>query len=906
MLKVCAATALAMLCLCPVAHAQTCLGRALTGSVRDSGSALIPGAVVTLDDHERRISAADGSFNFPCVDQGKHTLTASYDGFAAGSIAVNAPHAAALIFKLTPSTQDSITVNADTDSQQVPAPGGGNGLIVAGKQLQNLADDPDDLLRELQQLAAGSGGSPGSTIISVDGFQDSAQLPPKDSIAYINVSPDLFSAEYREPPFGGARVEIYTKPGARDFHGALFATNSSSWMNARDAFTTTLGSIAKQRYGFDLSGPIRRKGSNFALNLEHRSIDETVGVDATIPDANGNGVIFNTTVPQPQRLWEGNARVDWQLGPDNIFFISYSANFNHLQNQGVGGQILPIAGFDSSSQDQTIRSSDITTISPRLLHEARVSFESQQAPFIPASTAPSVSVAGYFTGGGATGGNSRKHFTRVEYDDDFILNTRSHLIKSGFQLLFIRRNSQLPTGFNGTYIFSGVAGATPATSLTALQQYEQAVNNGGTAYEFSNVAGDPNVKTAQVRFAAFFQDNIKLSPRWSAFYGVRYALESDPGVYNGLVPRGGFSFTPDKKQTWVLKAHFGIFNGQYVSDDAEELHREDGNYRITSLVYNPVYGNPFQGATPIHAERTQSPTLGLPVYVFGEFNVSKDLPFGFNINAESVFLRFLTHARTLNINQPLGPNPSPSPYGPRPLTSNLNILQTRNDGTGQGHGEFFSLSNFKRKRMQFFVGALHLNIRSNSDDNTFAGPQSAYTDAGEDVRRAGDSLWQIFGQTTIALPCKLSLSGNGNANGGEPFNILTGSDNNGDGNFNDRPQYAPAGSVANGRTIFQTPFGLVTNTGPIVNGIPLAPIPRNLGALPWTFHLDANLQRAFLLTRDAKAAHQQTLTANIRSANFLNHSNVTAEGNIPGTPQFLVPVAVDTSRRIEFGLRYSF
>ena len=51
------------------------------------------------------------------------------------------------------------------------------------------------------------------------------------------MNPDLFSAEYREPPFNGGRIEIYTKPGQSSFHGALFATNSSSFMNAHDPFS---------------------------------------------------------------------------------------------------------------------------------------------------------------------------------------------------------------------------------------------------------------------------------------------------------------------------------------------------------------------------------------------------------------------------------------------------------------------------------------------------------------------------------------------------------------------------------------------------------------------------------------------------------------------------------------------
>ena len=159
---------------------------------------------------------------------------------------------------------------------------------ISGDRLQSLADDPDDLKRELQQLAAAGGGSPSSTTISVDGFQGSSALPPKSSIAYIEVNPDKFSAQYREPPFDGARVEVYTKPGQKTYHGALFATNGSPWENARDPFSVSSAPIGKQRYGFELTGPVRKTGSDFALTLEHRSIDNYAVVNAITVDSAGD------------------------------------------------------------------------------------------------------------------------------------------------------------------------------------------------------------------------------------------------------------------------------------------------------------------------------------------------------------------------------------------------------------------------------------------------------------------------------------------------------------------------------------------------------------------------------------------------------------------------------------------
>ena len=81
---------------------------------------------------------------------------------------------------------------------------------------------------------------------------------------------------------------------------------------------------------------------------------------------------------------------------------------------------------------------------------------------------------------------------------------------------------------------------------------------------------------------------------------------------------------------------------------------------------------------------------------------------------------------------------------------------------------------------------------------------------------------------------------------------------------------------------------------------------RNRASLPWNFHVDGNIQRVFTLTRNPKADHQQTLTANVRSSNLLNHTNVSAESGVIGSPFFLVPYAADNGRRVEGGVRYNF
>jgi Carboxypeptidase regulatory-like domain len=885
----------------------SCAGHALSGTVQDSTAAVIPGATLQIDGTagQSQTSGGDGRFTFPCISAGTHQLSVSAPGFAPSQQELPARSPTDFRITLVPSESVSIDVEVDTPASD-PILGGLNGTTLSGTQLNLLADDPDDLQRELQQLAAAAGGPPSGTVLSVDGFQDDSPLPPKSSIARIQVNPDLFSAENRQPPFEGGHIEIFTKPGAKNFHGSLFTTNSSQWMNSRDPFSDAPASIGKQRYGFTLNGPVRKQGSNFSLALEHRSIDEFAVVNAVTLDSAGNQTSTVANVPVPQRLWIGSARVDAQLGPKNIAFVSYSANVNDLSNVGAGGTTLLENGYDSERHDHILRFSDTTTLSPTLLHESRLSIDFRGEDDTPNSLAPQVQVAGAFTGGGADIGKQRIHQIRTEWDDDFILTHGKHSLKAGLQLFDFVERQTLTTNFNGAYTFGG--GNAPvldannnATSnievITGLEQYRRTLLHlpGGTPTQYSSVTGNPQVNFTEFYPVVYAQDDIKLIPNLTLSVGLRYFFANHPFQNDGLTPRLGVSWAPGGSKTLTLNAHLGLFSGHSpngLQGTKAELLREDGTTRVTSLVYNPVYGAPdITGSSVIHALRTVAPNYNSNQDIMAQVGAEKTLPFGFNLSTNFIYVRSWHQERTLNVNAPL----DNSPTGPRPGAPNLNVLQLQSSADGAGDIEFVGIGNQKFKRLQFFVGAVRIHILTDANDDAFFNPQSSATNKGEYSRETGDSLWQNFSNVTLNLPRKIVVTTNYYGNGNSPFDITTGGDNNGDGNFNDRPQFALPGQSG---TV--TPFGTLVASGG--TGV----LSRNVASLPWSFHVDGNVQRVFNLTRNSKADHQQTLTANIRSSNLLNHTNITAEGGVLGSPLFLVPYSADNSRRVEGGLRYSF
>ena len=890
----------------PMSAQSACAGSVLNGVVRDTTAALLPNATISIDGGTPVQSGPDGRFALPCVSAGAHSLRFEADGFAPVTVKMKAPVGRPMDLMLTPATETTVEVDGNSSDAATSANSAGPSHQIQGKQLEQLADDPDDLLREVQQMASGMGGNPANATITVDGFQDSTRLPPKASIAYIKINPDLFSAEYREPPFGnGGRVEIYTKPGQKTYHGALFTTNGSPWENARDPFSTSKAAIGKQRYGFELGGPLRKDSMDFFTSLEYRRIDNFAVVNAVSLDPTGAPVRVVANVATPQRLWQPTAKITWQITPRNTFIVGYTGSLSNLDNVGVGGTTLQEAGYSSEQYDHTLRFSNVTTVSANLMHEARVSLRWNGENDTPASTAAQVQVAGAFSGGGSTVGAQRIHELRTEIDDDAILSTTHHTFKAGLQLFLDDEHRRLTTNFNGTYVFGG--GTAPVLNssnqsiggqtitISGLEQYRRALAGlpGGTPTAFTGVSGNPDVDFHQTQAALFVQDDWKLSHGVMISVGLRYYIQDKPLFSDVLTPRLGILWAPGKEPKWTLHAHAGMFGGQINRGEWAEIQRQDGVERVTRTVYNPAYGAPYSGnATTIFSARTVAPHLSDTLYGIYNIGGTRDLPHGFSLMTDLGYGRLWNYTRSNNINAPL----NGSPTGPRPLAPNLNLLQVQASGQGRLDFVFVGVENHKLKRVQFFAGVVHIDQFDNTNDDTFFTPQNSRSDAGEFARRSDNAPWQAFGNASVTLPYKLQFSLDGYANGARRYNITTGFDNNGDGNFNDRPQYALPGTP----DAVQTRYGLLVATGGA------AVFTRNRGVLPWAFYMDGNLSRTFPLTHNAKADHPQALAVNIRSSNFLNHTNITSVGSVFNSPLFGIPFAADNGRRVEAGLRYSF
>jgi len=216
--------------------AQTAKGT-VRGQVTDPSGAVIPNANVSLttpDGHTVATvtSNANGSYQVNNLTPGTYIVIANADGFASSnSKAVSVTAGQTKQFDVALEIQvekQQVQVNAEGTTVDTSPDSNANAVVIKGKDLDALSDDPDELSSELQALAGPSAGPNGGQIY-IDGFTG-GQIPPKSSIREIRVNQNPFSAQYDRLGYG--RIEILTKPGTDKLHGSIGARGNDSSFNA--------------------------------------------------------------------------------------------------------------------------------------------------------------------------------------------------------------------------------------------------------------------------------------------------------------------------------------------------------------------------------------------------------------------------------------------------------------------------------------------------------------------------------------------------------------------------------------------------------------------------------------------------------------------------------------------------
>src|ERR1051325_4491588 len=254
--------------------AQTQNGR-LRGQVVDATGAVIPGASITVKNSSGLVVSAMsdgvGSYDVKNLAPGKYTVSVTAKGFAPATkeveIAAGQLNQTDIPLAILVKEED-IDVQSDAARVSTSPDANASSLVLSGKDLDALSDDPDELQSELQALAGPSAGPNGGQIY-IDGFTG-GQLPPKSSIREIRINQNPFSAQYDRMGFG--RIEILTKPGTDKIHGQFMFNDNHSFLDGLNPFAANEPDFSTQMVMGNIGGPIGKKAS-YQINAERRNIN---------------------------------------------------------------------------------------------------------------------------------------------------------------------------------------------------------------------------------------------------------------------------------------------------------------------------------------------------------------------------------------------------------------------------------------------------------------------------------------------------------------------------------------------------------------------------------------------------------------------------------------------------------
>jgi hypothetical protein len=837
----------------------------LTITVTDPSGGVLPTATITiagLDPGNKDVAAAPAMTNekgVAVIDDlavGRYSAHVEFPGFESGSLrelrVTRGDNKQVVVLQLK-SMSESVTVGGDTQEAGSTRAVQDFGLTINREQIDALSDDPDEMARQIADLAGSD------AIIRVDSFEGQ-QLPAKSQIKSIHVTRDQFAAETEQP--GSTFVDVITQPGVGPIRGTANLSYRDSAMSAQNPFTTTKGPEASRQFGATIGGALVRNKSNFSLSINRQDNYTTPNLTVATP----SGPRFDVLgIRQPYLGLNINALVDYALTREQTLRFGYSESDNTVRNQGIGAYDAPERGFTSDNHRYTFRALEAGPIGRRMFINTRLSINWSNFGNTSNVEAPTTIVQDAFTVGGAQHAG-RVHGKQTTFASDLDYVRGIHSWRTGVQFYGDWYDANLNNNYLGTYTFSSLAA------------YEA-----GTPILYTRSLGNPQLNFFQARIGAYIQDDIRVSKGLTLSPGIRYSYESRVDDTLAFEPRFGLTWSPRKNGTTTLRASAGIFHGWLDPGIWWQTLRSDSDHQRDVIVINPSYPDPGPGGVTSPAN----------TYVLGHYQLNKNYRYSGGIEQ-----KFSPRA-TVNVlynyyNQsqlPRGENLNPVVNGVRLDPSYGNIISTVTDAELHRHEvylnfnvSFFAPSSgpasapFNWRKLAVNGGYSFIHARRNAM-GPFDVPASGTLDA-EWGNGPADNPYRINVGLVSTQIRNITGTFLLNAADGYVYNETTGFDDNGDGLLNDRPAGVGVWSL-------RTP-------------------PTWTLSMRLTYNVPIQLAAAQSTGPGAGSLPRYRMSVFLAVNNLTNRANYSGYSGVVTSPFFMQATSVQNPRRAEIGFNLAF
>jgi hypothetical protein len=662
-------------------------------------------------------------------------------------------------------------------------------------------------------------------------------------------------------------------------------------------------------YGVGMNGTLVSERASFHLNFNGQDSYSTPVQYAATPtgQVKGNAPLRS---PSDNSFYSGG--VDYALTKDQVLRVNFHGSTFSRQNAGVGTYDLIERAYASDDRSFGLFLQQNGPIGRRFVLNTRLSVFGSDSEARSAVELPTIVVNDNFTSGGAQrrGGTHGRTYW-LNSDLDYVRGI--HSVRTGIEVQYSRYRSDQDSNYLGTYVFE---------SLAAFEA--------GRARSYSRRIGDPTIRYSNLQGGFYIQDDIKVRKGLTLTGGVRYEAQAHVPDALNFAPRVGFTWAPFKNGKTTLRGSWGMFYDWLPTNIYSQTLQVDGFRQRELNVFNPAFPDPGAvGAAPptnrylladdfvmAYAQRmsagvAQTISRRISANVLYSYGYRYSLLAGRNLNApvngvrpDPAFANIVLASSdgrgrqhsvnaSMNINLGILP-PTGGPAAPGAMTTMMHggpmmIMMGSGSGPAASSGPWFSW-----RRGLTVTGFYNLGRNDDNTDGPFAVP--ANLDLADEwgpsnFDRRHNAHVTMTSTAVRNLTARLGFNGSS----APPLTIRSGTDDNGDLIFNDRPAgvgrnsartVATWNSSANFTYAFTLGKKQVTSGG----GVQIMGSPAGLTVNPTA----------------AQTMPRYRLNVSVNIQNLINRPIYSGFSGVMTSPFFLKPTSAFGVRRITFNANVSF